>query len=106
MLATRRKANTVGKVIAEFTNALIDDSRVFHIGTNDTLMATYNKQGGGFVTLSVIDLLIFVFPVHLELSITKDWSNCGSREVMQEAPKLLNAEGWDSVRPALSLTVR
>lgn len=41
-----------------------------------------------------------------ELTKTKPWTDGGSRLVMEEAPKRLARQGWDDVRPALSLTVR
>jgi len=44
--------------------------------------------------------------VQLEVTMTNAWSKGGPRAVMQEAPKRLEAEGWKSVRPALSVTVR
>ena len=55
--------------------------------------------------LSVISELIGSL-VEIEVSSSKAWSKGGSSQVRQEAPKRLEAEGWDSVRPALSVTVR
>jgi hypothetical protein len=52
----------------------------------------------------IVELIGFL--VQLEADMTKAWSEGGSREVMQEAPKRLEAEGWESVRLALSVTVR
>ncbi|KAI0688063.1 hypothetical protein C8T65DRAFT_127226 [Cerioporus squamosus] len=34
------------------------------------------------------------------------WMNSGCREIIGEIPKRLESEGWDSVRPAISITVR
>ncbi|KAH9846628.1 hypothetical protein C2E23DRAFT_890715 [Lenzites betulinus] len=69
------------------TNGLLADSRVFAI-TEQDFSDRYNRQ------------------VLFELSQTKAWSEGGSRRVIAEAPVRLAAEGWDSLRPALSLTVR
>ncbi|KAI0757372.1 hypothetical protein C8Q80DRAFT_1282310 [Daedaleopsis nitida] len=74
-------------VIEGFSNALTSDSRVFHI-SDSNFIKMYNEQ------------MLF------EINYRRAWSNSGAREVMVEAPKRLAAEGWDSVRPALSLTVR
>jgi hypothetical protein len=41
-----------------------------------------------------------------EAALAKAWSMSSSGEVIQEAPKRLEAEGWESVRSALSTTVR
>ena len=53
---------------------------------------------------AIVDLIGLL--VQLEAEMAKAWSECGSREVMQEAPKRLEAEGWESVGVALSVTVR
>lgn len=46
------------------------------------------------------------FSVEHEVNLTKAWSGSSSKEVIQEAPKRLEAEGWECVRPSLSTTVR
>jgi hypothetical protein len=44
--------------------------------------------------------------VSFEAMKARAWVESGPEGVMQEAPKRLEAEGWDAVRPALSITVR
>ncbi|KAI0688062.1 hypothetical protein C8T65DRAFT_675219, partial [Cerioporus squamosus] len=86
---TSKGAGYVGRqgVVEGFTNALIADPRVFHISDQDFLNM-YNRQ------------MIF------EITQARAWPESGSRDVMKQVPERLRTEGWDSVRPALSLTVR
>ncbi|KAF9791984.1 hypothetical protein BJ322DRAFT_1215294 [Thelephora terrestris] len=73
--------------IAELSNAILEDSRVFHI-SDENFASLYNQQ------------------MSFEAMKAKAWVESGPEGVMQEAPKRLEAEGWDAVRPALSITVR
>ncbi|RPD81621.1 hypothetical protein L226DRAFT_606904 [Lentinus tigrinus ALCF2SS1-7] len=74
-------------VIEGLTNALIADERVFYIADQD-FFDLYNKQ------------------LTFEMAANRGWIASGSREVMDTTPKRLATEGWASVRPALSTTVR
>ncbi|RPD81620.1 hypothetical protein L226DRAFT_541311 [Lentinus tigrinus ALCF2SS1-7] len=74
-------------VIEGLTNALVADTRVFHI-SDPNFLEMYNRQ------------------MMFEFTQSKAWTDNGSREVITQVPKRLRTEGWDSVRPALSLTVR
>ncbi|KAI0688061.1 hypothetical protein C8T65DRAFT_675215 [Cerioporus squamosus] len=88
---TPQGAGYFGKtgVVEGLTNALIADERVFHIADQD-FFELYKKQ------------LMF----EMTRFSADQWTNSGSRELMEVAPKRLATEGWDSVRPALSITVR
>lgn len=44
MLAIAQNAHAVGQVLEDFSNALIEDSRVFHIADQD-FVSMYNQQG-------------------------------------------------------------
>ena len=56
--------------------------------------------------MSSVAIELIGFLVCLEVSMTNAWAESGSSQVVQEAPKRLEAQGWDTVRPALSVTVR
>ncbi|TFK93035.1 hypothetical protein K466DRAFT_479395 [Polyporus arcularius HHB13444] len=89
VMHTSRGAGYFGRqgVVEGLTNAIIADPRVFHISDQDFL-TMYNRQ------------------MMFEIAQTKAWTENGSRDVMKQVPERLRAEGWDVVRPALSLTVR
>ncbi|KAK2462606.1 hypothetical protein APHAL10511_005339 [Amanita phalloides] len=74
-------------VIMTLSNALVSDPRVFHIADNN-FFEKYNQQ------------IIF------EATHSKAWVDSGSKDVMIQAPKRLQSQGWDSVRPAIQVTVR
>ncbi|KAG6820655.1 hypothetical protein H0H93_013506 [Arthromyces matolae] len=74
-------------VIAILSNAILRDTRVFHIADRD-FFDKYNKQ------------------MMLEIQMTKAWTTGGPRLVKEEAVKRLKTLGWGAVRPALAVTVR
>ncbi|TBU64671.1 hypothetical protein BD310DRAFT_806101 [Dichomitus squalens] len=74
-------------VLTGLSNALLSDERVFHIADAD-FIERYNKQ------------LMF------ELTQTRAWGDRGARQIMEQIPGRLRSEGWDSVRPAIAVTVR
>ncbi|EIW64992.1 uncharacterized protein TRAVEDRAFT_68650 [Trametes versicolor FP-101664 SS1] len=49
---------------------------------------------------------IFTYQLNFEMASTGAWATGDPKRVMEEAPKRLALRGWDSVRPALSVTVR
>ncbi|KZP31804.1 hypothetical protein FIBSPDRAFT_1037356 [Athelia psychrophila] len=73
--------------IAEITNGIIRDERIFHISSNDWI-SKFNDQ------------------VALEAQQTGAWTNGRSELVIQETPQRLRDLGWNKVRPALSTTLR
>lgn len=44
--------------------------------------------------------------VTFEAAVHKAWVRGGAKTIKQEAPQRLKKEGWESVRPALSITIR
>ncbi|KAI1798214.1 hypothetical protein LXA43DRAFT_1107045 [Ganoderma leucocontextum] len=72
--------------VAELANTLIIDDRAFHI-TDKNWLDLYNRQ------LSV------------EITHARGWSDSGARKIMEQIPPKLKADGWDAVRPAISITV-
>ncbi|KJA14493.1 hypothetical protein HYPSUDRAFT_49121 [Hypholoma sublateritium FD-334 SS-4] len=77
---------TTGALVS-ISNAVMRDPRVFHIDCSDWEQK-YNDQ--------------VLFEVHYY----KAWSRGGPQVVKEEALKRLAQEGWASLRPALSITVR
>ncbi|KAA1470553.1 hypothetical protein DENSPDRAFT_879794 [Dentipellis sp. KUC8613] len=79
----------VGKpdVITGLSNAILRDSRVFHI-TQPDFLSKYNAQAA------------------FEAQRFDVWDSEGPDTVLEEAKKRLAAKGWDAVRPALAITVR
>ncbi|KAJ6545090.1 hypothetical protein DFH09DRAFT_1040591 [Mycena vulgaris] len=77
----------IPSAIADLTNGVMKDLRVLHFTDNDFL-SKYNKQ------------------VQLEISVSNPWPEGGPELVIREALKRQRDEGWDSVRRAVSLTVR
>ncbi|KAI0735556.1 hypothetical protein C8Q76DRAFT_668229 [Earliella scabrosa] len=76
-------------VIEGLSNAILTDSRIFHM-TDINWVNMYNKQ------------MMF----ELTAARAGDWADSGSKRVIEEFPARLNREGWDSARPALSISVR
>ncbi|KAJ7588129.1 hypothetical protein C8J56DRAFT_860833 [Mycena floridula] len=75
--------------IASVSNAILRDERIFHItGQDPNWISMYNNQ------------------VMLEVTKTLAWIKAGAKTVIKEAQERLARGGWDSVRPALSTTVR
>ncbi|KAM5537059.1 hypothetical protein V8D89_009205 [Ganoderma adspersum] len=74
-------------VITGLSNALIADERVFHMADGNFL-ELYSRQ------------------LALEVAHTSAWSDTGARMIMEDIPEKLRTGGWDSVRPAISVTVR
>ena len=64
-----------------------------------------NRRVRGSSTYNA-DLFTSYRLVIFETSARTAWISSGAQEVIEEAPKRLEREGWQSVRPALSLTVR
>ncbi|KAI0735557.1 hypothetical protein C8Q76DRAFT_668224 [Earliella scabrosa] len=73
--------------LADLSNAVVADPRVFSISERK-FWEMYESQ------------------VIFETTARTAWISSGAQEVIEEAPKRLEREGWQSVRPALSLTVR
>jgi hypothetical protein len=63
------------------------DSRIFHIEDSDWIKK-YNNQ------------------VTFEAQKSEAWTEGGPELIIEEAQKRLRKEGWDSLRPALSVTIR
>ncbi|KAI0761195.1 hypothetical protein BD413DRAFT_607270 [Trametes elegans] len=82
---TAAKAKAAGAI--ELSNAVLSDARGVVIEEQDSF-EKYNKQ------------------VVFEVTRTQAWVSGNSRTVMEAAPKRLAEQGWDSVRTALSCTVR
>ncbi|KAI0735555.1 hypothetical protein C8Q76DRAFT_286467 [Earliella scabrosa] len=77
-------------VVEELTNALLSDTRVFHISDNDFLVK-WNKQ------------------MKFELTHARapeDWMSGGAKRIIEDLPRRVSTEGWNYVRPALSLMLR
>ncbi|KAG7091316.1 hypothetical protein E1B28_010360 [Marasmius oreades] len=75
------------KVIEFFSNAIMLDSRAFHVGDPD-----WGKK--------------FNLQMRIENSHHKSWAPFGPEKLFREVEDRLAREGWESVRPALSTTVR
>ncbi|KAL1738541.1 hypothetical protein HDZ31DRAFT_13725, partial [Schizophyllum fasciatum] len=73
-------------VVESLVNALILDKRVFHAQSN--FFELIRKQ------------------VMSECMTVNAWTKTGPETIMREVPTRLEREGWDSVRPALSVTIR
>ncbi|KAF9011149.1 hypothetical protein BDQ17DRAFT_1345591 [Cyathus striatus] len=76
---------TIG-ALRDLTNGLLRDPRIFHAESN--WVEKYNQQ------------------IMFEGQYYNGWDNGGIEHVRKEALKRLKIKGWDSVRPALSFTVR
>ncbi|KAL0575571.1 hypothetical protein V5O48_006415 [Marasmius crinis-equi] len=90
----KTKANSQGEmlksrlgVIEHLSNAIMMDTRAFHISDQEWV-AKFNKQ------------------LQLENGHYRSWVQFGPEKILKEAESRLAAEGWDSVRPALSVTIR
>ncbi|EJU05450.1 hypothetical protein DACRYDRAFT_103935 [Dacryopinax primogenitus] len=88
-METNGQVALTGRVgaIEQFSNAIIYDSRVFHI-EDSQFMVKYNDQ------------------VKYEAFVRKAWTEGGPELILREAQERLSKSGWDSVRPALSVTGR
>ncbi|KAK1222349.1 hypothetical protein PQX77_014799 [Marasmius sp. AFHP31] len=75
------------RAIEYLSNAIMMDSRVFHIGSQDWI-ERFNRQ------------------LRIEHEHYRSWLPFGPERVFEQAEARLKKEGWDSVRPALSGTVR
>ncbi|KAL0954421.1 hypothetical protein HGRIS_003407 [Hohenbuehelia grisea] len=75
------------EVITEITNGLLRDTRAFYMD-DPRWLQLYNTQ------------------VQYEIAQTKAWVDGSAKEIMSKAKARLRQEGWDSVRPALALTIR
>ncbi|KAJ7270795.1 hypothetical protein C8J57DRAFT_292412 [Mycena rebaudengoi] len=73
--------------LAELTNGIMRDERILHFTDND-FISKYNKQ------------------VAFEAAATRAWVEGGPEVVIKEALVRQRKEGWNSVRPAISVTVR
>ncbi|KAJ7707341.1 hypothetical protein B0H17DRAFT_1191857 [Mycena rosella] len=73
--------------IVDLTNGIMRDSRAIHF-TDNEFISKYNKQ------------------MRLESGVYKPWEEAGPEMVIREALARQRDEGWDSVRPSLSLTIR
>ncbi|KAJ7081780.1 hypothetical protein B0H15DRAFT_853503 [Mycena belliarum] len=73
--------------ITDLTNGLMRDIRVLHF-TDNNFISLYNKQ------------------VIIEIQLFKPWTEGGPELVIRESLERQRTEGWDSVRPAISLTIR
>ncbi|KAL0575570.1 hypothetical protein V5O48_006414 [Marasmius crinis-equi] len=69
------------RVIEDLSNAIMMDTRAFHISDQEWGMKIENEH-------------------------YRSWMQSGPEKVFNEAERRLAAEGWNSVRPALSTTVR
>ncbi|KAJ7152316.1 hypothetical protein C8R43DRAFT_481828 [Mycena crocata] len=83
---TGQMAGMLGTIV-DITNGIMRDSRVIHFTDND-FNTKYNKQ------------------VMFEATSTKAWTVGGPEVVIREALARQRDQGWDAVRPALSLTIR
>ncbi|KAG2122778.1 hypothetical protein DEU56DRAFT_983975 [Suillus clintonianus] len=73
--------------LVSLSNGLMRDDRVFHINCNNWI-SMYNEQ------------------VMFEITARKAWDHEGLETVKELAQKRLKENGWDDVRPAMSVTVR
>ncbi|KAF9259402.1 hypothetical protein L218DRAFT_1003870 [Marasmius fiardii PR-910] len=69
------------------TNAIMTDSRVFHLTTSEWI-SQLNKQ------------------LNAEMIGFGGWRDAEPLQIISEAKERLEKEGWDKVRPALSVTIR
>ncbi|OSD05835.1 hypothetical protein PYCCODRAFT_1361536 [Trametes coccinea BRFM310] len=74
-------------VVEALTNAVIEDTRAFVL-TDQDFFEKYNRQ------------------VMVEITKSRAWTDGSARTVMEEAPKRVQSEGWETTRLALSVTVR
>ncbi|KAI0762752.1 hypothetical protein C8Q74DRAFT_1371747 [Fomes fomentarius] len=88
-------------VIEGFSNAILTDTRVFHIAENNFIQM-YDTQSEPSTAPNIARRSEAGADYHR----VGHWADGGYSRVMEELPGRLAAEGWDSVRPALSLTVR
>ncbi|OBZ79655.1 Small glutamine-rich tetratricopeptide repeat-containing protein beta [Grifola frondosa] len=86
---TRGPKVLVGKLgaIAEITNGIMRDERVFHMPESDWI-TKYNKQ------------------MEFECAKWKAWTEGGVQAVIDGAQERLRNGGWNDVRPAIATTVR
>ncbi|KAJ7707342.1 hypothetical protein B0H17DRAFT_918085 [Mycena rosella] len=75
------------QAIVDLTNGIMRDSRVIHF-TDNEFISKYNKQ------------------MMLEVSVHKPWTEAGPEVVIREALARQRDQGWNSVRPSISCTVR
>lgn len=68
---------------------------------------------GSFCTIGKVCLLRVLHEKHLsmhlvlfELRTYGAWDGVGAKKVMEDAPERLRTSGWDSLRPALEVTVK
>ncbi|PPQ99536.1 hypothetical protein CVT24_005326 [Panaeolus cyanescens] len=73
--------------IVNISNGLMREPRVFHINSPDWFEKLNNQ-------------------IMFEVGRSGGWSNVGPKVIMEDAPKRLRKGGWESVRPAISTTVR
>ncbi|KJA23167.1 hypothetical protein HYPSUDRAFT_163391 [Hypholoma sublateritium FD-334 SS-4] len=73
--------------LADISNGVLRDPRVFHLNGSDWI-DKFNEQ------------------VSFEAQLYNAWVQGGAKTIKQEAPQRLKKEGWDSVRFALSITIR
>jgi hypothetical protein len=97
------------QALTGLTNGVLRDERVFYIDKSDWI-AKYNDQGyHPFVTdCYLVILLIYIISivVQFEVQKTNAWVDVGPEVVIKEAQERLSRQGWDVLRPALSVTVR
>ncbi|CDO72727.1 hypothetical protein BN946_scf184990.g10 [Trametes cinnabarina] len=95
-------------VIERLSNAVIEDSRAFVLMDQD-FFSKYNQKGEDECSL-LPNVLPDDSSIHtevvVEVSQSRAWKDGGAKTVMEEAPKRVQREGWDTTRFALAVTVR
>ncbi|KAF9259390.1 hypothetical protein L218DRAFT_933775 [Marasmius fiardii PR-910] len=77
----------VQRALEPLTNAIVTDSRVFHLTTSEWI-SQLNKQ------------------LNAEVIGFGGWRDAEPIQIISEAKERLKKEGWNKVRPALSVTIR
>ncbi|KAJ7471541.1 hypothetical protein B0H11DRAFT_2040437 [Mycena galericulata] len=83
---TNEMRGMIGAIV-DLTNGIMRDERVMHIADED-FFSCYNKQ------------------MTVEMSVYRPWPEAGPEVIIREALERQRAEGWDSVRGSISLTIR
>ncbi|KAL7285807.1 hypothetical protein ACG7TL_000916 [Trametes sanguinea] len=93
-------------VVEALTNAVIEDTRAFVL-TDQDFFKKYNQQRKHELILGKYNTALnLTLTVMVEITKSRAWTDGSARTVMEEAPKRVQSEGWETTRLALSVTVR